>query len=142
MLKQSVMNPQFRKRLIAATVSLVLVYYSAAWAVLHCLDDDEHSTLEETRFVDDWDYRHFLASAGESDCFDSKYHFESLGGSPLKSPVDRTTSVLQYQRSELGFWGQSDDQLSHWRKLVLNRGSPPPGPSYPSLHLSLSNLRI
>lgn len=139
------MNRQLKKSVVAATVSLVLVYYSAAWAILHCLDDDhEHPNAEESRFLNDRDAAnaYFSVPDPESDCLLSKYQFESLAGSALESSVGGVSGVLPNHVSDVSFSGQRNDQLNNWGKIVFARGSPPPEPYLLPLYLSVSSLRI
>ena len=84
------MNRRFVKSLVVSSVSLVLLYYSAAWAVLRCLHDDDHSatsaTISENGARPADSYVPFPIHAPASlECISHDYHAESLAG-PSSSP--------------------------------------------------------
>ena len=136
------MNWQVSKTFVAATVSLVLVYYSAAWAVLHCLHDEEHLGFEESRFVIDYyGNASLLAPTGESDCLE--HHLESLAGSAPETSIDRVTSALTYRVKDVfNSTDQVHDHFNNPLSILLARGSSPPVRYKLSLLVSLSVLRI
>ena len=86
------MNRPALKSLVVSFVSLVLLYYSAAWAVLRCLHDDDHSdlsvTLSENGARPEDSYVPFPIDAPASlDCIGYDYHAESLAGPSSSSQL-------------------------------------------------------
>jgi hypothetical protein len=85
------------KTSICAFITLVLVYYSVAWAVLGCLhDEDFANTLAAASALSDVAFRKDLANPSPTyfDCMGADYQTEVLGG--VSAPVE-----LRLSRSEL-----------------------------------------
>ena len=84
------MSRRFVKSLVVSSVSLVLLYYSAAWAVLRCLHDDDHSDtsviISDTgAHAEDWHVPFPIHAPASLECISHDYHAESLAG-PSSSP--------------------------------------------------------
>jgi hypothetical protein len=91
------MNHRFVKSLIVSFVSLTLLQYSAAWAMLKCLHDDDHSTtpveITETGLHAEPSSVRFPSNQpGRLACFGFDYHAESLAGPSSSSQLDRWTA--------------------------------------------------
>lgn len=81
---------RFLNSLVVSLISLVLLSYSSAWAVLRCLHDDDDANSAVALFDTDVrgnDYYFSSPGAVEShlDCLNADYHTESLAG-PSSSP--------------------------------------------------------
>jgi len=79
----SQMNSRRIRILPVSVISFVLVYYSAAWAILHCDHHGEHSGIEASEtHRNSTPHAHVSISgpAESVDCLDFDYHMEFLGG--------------------------------------------------------------
>jgi len=88
------MSRRFLKSSVVSFVSFVLLYYSAAWAVLRCLHDEDHPALPveiiETGACAEVSYAQFPNRGPENlECMGFNYHAESLGGSSSSPQLPR-----------------------------------------------------
>lgn len=139
----------FIKTSVVTVVSLVLLYYGVAWAVLRCAHKEFHS--DHAVAVDDLSFYgvvNSLASPSlpgiDVDCVDGDYHLESLAGPPTASDLLRllrdgaphikatlpTPSLARKRVPDLGM------------KAFFNRVSSRPSPTDLPRFLSLSVLRL
>jgi hypothetical protein len=84
------MNCHLPKTCVISIVSFVLLYYSAAWAVLRCVHEEGHSdhavALVDTDVRDNNAYPQSPSHAETHiDCLNLTFHTESLAG-PSSSP--------------------------------------------------------
>jgi hypothetical protein len=94
------MNSRWGKTILASVISLVLIYYSAAWAVLRCYHDYDHpaGAIEVTK-TDGSAHRHASVLGGDSariDCTDFDYHTEILAGPTAPPHIHRTATSSPY----------------------------------------------
>ena len=140
---------RFLKSLIVSLISLMLLSYSSAWAVLRCLhDDDEASSAIALSNTDVRGHDYYLSSpsAVEShlDCLSADYHSESLAGpwSPLQlhrwvTHISAHVTDFLSSASSAQAWARD-----LWLRAVFKR---PPRPTFLvdlPLYLSLSILRV
>jgi len=93
------MNRRFVKSLIVSFVSLMLLYYGAAWAMLRCLHDDDHSTtpvqISETGARIEATYAQSRSEdPGDLACIGFDYHAESLAGPSSSSQLQRWAALI------------------------------------------------
>jgi hypothetical protein len=125
------------KIFIAITVSLLLLYYSAAWAVLRC--SHEGNDLDHEVALISGDPVHL-----NLECVGPDYHIELMAGSSSSSELDRLIpEVTRYVNNFLTLQTRSGDTASNvWLRAVFDM---PPSPAFliglPS-YLFLSVLRI
>jgi len=143
------MNRRHVKTFVATFLASMLLYYSAAWAVLRCCHDDEQASLEEGVSKDDlhdgldshisWTRQ----VPTQIDCLDFEYQTEVLAGPASPPELHRVTAAVTPSAND--FYVLKSLADSHRKNLLRNvftRGSPPTEPSDPPLYLSLSSLRI
>ena len=85
------------KTCICTFITLVLVYYSVAWAVVGCLHDEDFANIPTAASgVSDAAWRQDLANPSQAyfDCMGGDYQTEVLGG--VSAPVE-----LRLSKSEL-----------------------------------------
>jgi hypothetical protein len=82
---------RFLKSLIVSLISFVLLYYSAAWAVLKCLHDDDDANSAVALFDTDVrgsDYYLLSPSAVESHLLpDLRRRLSFTAGRPISAPT-------------------------------------------------------
>jgi hypothetical protein len=143
------MNRPFIKTSVVAIVSLVLLYYSVAWAVLRCFHD-EHQINSEVILsdVDRHDKDFFLSSPSHAhaylDCMGPEYHIESLAESSSLSKLQRLTVNITSHGNEFLRWQNVAEEHATvlWLRALFDRVSPPIWPFQSPRYLSLSTLRI
>jgi hypothetical protein len=127
----------------------MLVYYSAAWAVLRCCHDIERASLEESVSTDhphDGLYSQLSRPSHaptQIDCPDFGYQTEVLAGPASPPQFHRVTAALTLSAKD--FFVLKSLAGGHRKNLLRNvftRGSPLAEPSDPPLYLSFSSLRI
>ena len=127
---------------VVSVLTFVLLYYSAACAVLRCFHDEDHST--EAAFVPASDlhakHAHLPIShhaQANLDCIGSNYHTESLAGPASPTELHRLTSRLASRvTDDLTLPGLAADGS---RGIRL---SPVIFQAHPPRYLSLSIFRI
>ena len=143
------MNRQHVKTFVSTFLASMLLYYSAAWAVLRCCHDDEHASLEETASKDDlhdgldshisWPSH----APTQIDCLDFEYQAEVLAA-PASPPQFHSVTAAVTPCS-IDFFVLKTLADGHRKTLLRNiftRGSPHSELADPPLYLSLSTLRI
>src|SRR5262245_7051110 len=86
------MNRHFLKISVVMVISFVLLYYSAAWAVLRCSHDDSEQEVVELSA----DPVH-----PSLECAGPDYHTESVAGASLPSQLDRLMSKVARHVNDL-----------------------------------------
>jgi hypothetical protein len=143
------MNRPFIKMSVVTIISLVLLYYSVAWAVLRCFHD-EHQINSEVVLsdVDRHDKDFFLSSPSHAhaylDCMGPGYHIESLAESSSLSQLQQLTANIISRVNEFlprkNVAGEYARDL--WLRAVFDRVSPLFFLSDSPRYLLLSILRI
>ena len=134
------MNRRFAKRTLLTAVSLALIYYNVAWAVLRCPHQENHHGKDIAFTVSDHT-SHAHDDQVTIDCSGVKYHTEALAGpSPapeLFGPSGLVVSALDILPS---LTTVADQQQQRFLRPLFIGGSSPPFrvPQY----LSLSVLRF
>lgn len=143
------MNFLYPKTFVATFLASVLLYYSAAWAVLRCCHQEEHASLEAS--LSEYDLHDRLYShlswpshaPTQIDCLDFEYHTEILAG-PASSPQFHrvTAAVTPYPNDFFVLKSLPDSHKRNLLRNVFTRGSPLSELLDPPLYLFLSSLRI
>ena len=143
------MNRQHLKTFVATCLAFVLLYYSAAWAVLRCCHHEEHPNLEETVSKDhlhDGLYSHLSwpsHAPSQVDCLDFENQTEVLAGPTAPPQFHRGTATLTHHTNDFFVLKSlADGHRKNLPRNIFTRGSPPAEPSDPPLYVSLSSLRI
>lgn len=143
------MKLQRLNRLVIASVSFVLLYYSVAWAVLICLHADRHfdgqAVLVATASVDEH-ARAFSRSHRRAliDCTEVDYHVETLASPASTLSLGRFLAGLYSSANELSGSPVPGGDLGPGigrQKASLTLSPPHLLPESP-LYISLSVLRI
>jgi hypothetical protein len=120
---------------VVSVVSFVLLYYSAAWAVLRCFHDEYNSDHKTEISYQNAPHVNF-------ECVEPDYHTEPLAGSaPLE--LHRFTADFTSHVDDLLLrnpWG--DGESAVWRRAVFQGSSPLSSLNSIPRYLSLSVLRI
>jgi hypothetical protein len=130
------MTRPFIKTLVVAIVSLTLLYYSVAWAVLRCPHQESHSDHEIALF-DGNSPRPviFLASKSHGqpslDCPGPNYHMEWLAGPSASSELLRLMRLIVPTSNVLQHIVASQQADNVWLRALFANGSAP----IPSVHL-------
>ena len=136
------MSRHYIKTGLVSLITYVLLYYSAAWAVLRCFHDEDHSTDIAAVSASDLHAkdahlpfsRHVQASL---DCLGSNYRTESLAGPSSLTELHRLTSRLASRvTDDLTLPGLAADGSKGIRL------SPVIFQTHPPRYLSLSVYRI
>lgn len=142
------MNRTYAKTVVASLTAFVLLYYSAAWALLRCCHHDDRIGVHETLSDSDrHDLQGYFSSSSHGvtfiDCLeDVAMHTEILGSAKASPHLQRPTAFTK-ARAELITIEHGTDGLSkYFQGRVLARGSPHSHYLDTSLYLSLSMLRI
>ena len=142
------MNRQHVKTFLATFLASMLLYYSAAWAVLLCCHDDEHASLEESASKNDLRdvfYSHLSwpsHAPTQIGCLDFEYQTEVLAAPTSPSQFHRATVAVTLSANDFHVLKTFADCHRQNLRNSFTRGLPPAEPSNPPLYLSLSNLRI
>ena len=143
------MNRQHVKTFLATFLAFVLLYYSAAWAVLRCCQVEERASLEESVTEDhlrDGLYSHLsrpIHAPTQIDCLDFEYQTEVLAGPASPPQFHRVTAALTLSANDyFVLKSLADGHRKNLLRNVFTRGSPPAEPSDRPLYLFLSSLRI
>lgn len=141
------MNSHFVKTSVVLIVSLVLLYYSIAWAVLRCSHQETHPDHEVVLY-DTGPLTTEVSLSSRShgqpnlDCIGPKYHTELLAGTSTTSELPRLTRDVASRGSVLLALSRiaRDPAQDLGQKGLFIRGSSPAFdvPQY----LSLSVLRF
>jgi hypothetical protein len=143
------MNRQRLKTFLATFLASMLLYYSAAWAVLRCCHEDGPASVEQSMSADDLydglqiDISRSRHAPSQIDCLDFGYQTEVLAG-PVSPPHFHrvTAAVTPHANDFFDLQSLADGHRKNLLRNVFTRGSPPVEPSDPPLYLSLSSLRI
>jgi hypothetical protein len=143
------MNRPFIKTSVVTIISLVLLYYSVAWAVLRCFHD-EHQINSEVILsdVDRHDKDFFLSSPSHAhaylDCMAPDYHTESLAGSSSLSQLQRLTVNITSRLDNTQPWQNIAGEHARdiWLRALFDKISAPIFPFDLPRYLSFSSLRI
>jgi len=136
------MSRRYIKTGLVSLLAFVLLYYSAAWAVLRCFHDEDHSTEAGVVSASDPHAKdaHFPFSRhaqANLDCLGSAYHTESLAAPSSPTEVHRLTSRATSQMTdELTLSGLAADGSRGIRLSTVIF------PTHPPRYLSLSVFRI
>jgi hypothetical protein len=143
------MNRPFIKTSVVTLISLVLLYYSVAWAVVRCFHDEHHANSEITLSdVDQHNKGIFLSAPSRAlaylDCMGPDYHTESLAGSSSLSQMLRLTVNITSRLDNIQPWQNVAGEHARDIRLraVFDRLSPPTFSRNSSRCLYLSSLRI
>jgi hypothetical protein len=143
------MNRQHVKAFLATFLASMLLYYSAAWAVLRCCHDEERASLEESVSKDhshDGLHSHLSwpsHAPRQIDCPDFGYQTEVLAG-PASPPQFHwvTAAVATYANDFFVLKSLADGHRKNLLRNVFTRGLPPAEPVDRPLYLFLSSFRI
>jgi hypothetical protein len=136
------MSRHYIKTGVVSLLTVVLLYYSVAWAVLRCFHDEDHSTEAGVVSASDPHAKdaHFPFShhaQANLDCIGSNCHTESLAGPASPTELHRLTSRLAFRvTDDLTLPGLAADGS---RGIRL---SPVIFQAHPPRYLSLSIFRI
>ncbi len=140
---------RFIKVLVFAAVSLVLLYYNVAWAVLRCPHEENHPDLEVVSY-DAGLYAAEISHSGPSrrqlnlDCTGPNYHTELLAGPSSTSELLRLTREIASRANV--FFGLSRFALDLvgdiWRIALSHNFSSASLPFALPRYLSLSVFRF
>ena len=142
------MNRPFFKRTLLAAVSLMLLYYNVAWAVLRCPHQEDHADHElvvyetgrngATVFLSSPSHRHV-----DLDCAGPKYHTEWLVGPSTNSELLRLArDVASRVNVFFGLSSLALDQVGNFWLIALSDKPSATLPFGLPLYISLSVLRI
>ena len=147
--QSSGMNMRRLKTFVATFLASMLLYYSAAWAVLRCCHEEDQASLEASVSgydLDDGSSSHVLRPSyapTQIDCGDFEYHTESLASRASPPQFHSfTTALMPYPNNFFFLSSLSDSHKRNLLRNVFTRGSPLSELSDPPLYLSLSGLRI
>ena len=143
------MKNQQLKTFLATFLASMLLYYSAAWALLRCCHEDEPARVEQSMSAHDLrDGIHSYLSRSshapsQMDCLDFEYQTEVLA-SPASPPQFHRATAAPTPNANDFFVMKSlaDGHRKNLLRNVFTRGSPPAESFDPPLYLSLSTLRI
>ena len=142
------MNHRFIKTSVIATISLVLLYYSVAWAVLRCPHQENHSD-QEAALYDSSSHAADISISFEEhqaniDCTGPKYHTEWLVGSSGPSEILCLTGDFgPYVDAFPAFPRVVRGQLADvWLRALFDKGSSSTIQIHLLRYLSLSVLRF
>jgi hypothetical protein len=142
------MNRPFIKTSVVAIVSLVLLYYSVAWAVLRCFHDEHQTNSEMTLGAERHDKDFNLSSPSQVhsylDCAGRDYHTETLAELSSLSQLQRLTVNITSHGNEFLRWQNvaGEHATVLWLRALFDKISPPIWPFQSPRYLSLSTLRI
>jgi len=143
------MNRPFIKTSVVTLISLVLLYYSVAWAVLRCLHDEHHANSEITLSDIDQHNKGILLSSPSRayaylDCMGPDYHTESLAGSSSLSQLQWLTVNITSRLDTIqsGQNVAAEHARDIWLRAVFDRLSPATLPPNSPRYHYLSSLRI
>ncbi len=143
------MNNPYLKAFLATFLASMLLYYSAAWALLRCCHEDDPASVEQTMSADDLhDGFHSRFSRpshapSQIDCVDFEYQTEVLASPASPPQFHRATAALTpYANDFFVLKSLADGHRKNLLRNVFTSGSPPAEPLDPPLYLSLSTLRI
>jgi hypothetical protein len=143
------MNRQHVKTFLATFFASMLLYYSAAWAVLRCCHDDEHASFEESASKNDLHgglHSHLSRPSHaptQIDCLDFGYQTEVLAGPTSPPHFHRVTAAVTPSANDFFVLKSlADGHRENLLSNVFTRRSPAAESSDPPLYLSLSTLRI
>jgi hypothetical protein len=143
------MNHHFLKTCVVSLISIVLVYYSVAWAVLGCFHDEDETGTETAVSVDGLHQRDFVPSRvkhpkADIDCMGSNYYTETLAGSSAPSEMDiLIADVFSHVNEFLTLHGIAEAATENlWLMALFDWGSTLPFLANFPCYLSLSVLRI
>jgi hypothetical protein len=142
------MNHPIAKSIVSSFIALVLVYYSAAWAVLRCCHDEDFAHTEAA--VSDAS-AHSVGSShsfpsqdgARLDCMGSDYNTEALAGYSDPLPRRLLSSDIASLVTDLSVLHGTGTAKSGnlWLRALFD-GSALAYPIDPPRYLSLSVLRI
>jgi hypothetical protein len=140
------MNRSIVKIALSSFIALVLVYYSAAWAVLRCFHGEDFAAtvaaVSDTGTHTAGSFYSFQSQdQAHLDCMGSDYHTEALAGfaAPIQLPPLSVTSGVIDLSTMHGTGTPENGSL--WLRALFD-GSALAHPIDPPRYLSLSVLRI
>lgn len=143
------MRSQRLKTFVVSLVSFVLLYYSAAWAVLGCFDGEDHShhgsIVSSVGLYEDHVNTAFNGHAHDFiDCSRVDYHVETLAPPTSPTQLDRFSAESRSVSSACLCARIVADESAreHWLRTVAQKNSSLPHLSELPLYLSLSVFRI
>lgn len=132
------MNRPLFKRTALLGISLALLYYSVAWAVLRCPHQENHQGHEIAVYEPGPSHRHV-----NLDCTGPRYHTEFLAGPSTNSELLRLTRGVASHGIFVGFSGFALNQIEDvWRIALSDQVSSAALPFDLPRYLSLSVLRF
>jgi hypothetical protein len=139
------MNRRHVKTFVATFLASMMLYYSAAWAVLRCCHDDEHAGMEESASMDGGLDAHISWPDGvpaQVDCLDFDFQTEVLAIPTPPPELHRVVIAVTHSVFDLhALKSLADDHRKDLLRYVFTRGSRSES-SAPPLYLSLATLRI
>lgn len=142
------MNRRHVKTFVATFLASMMLYYSAAWAVLRCCHGDERADVMEMESAskDGVLDAHISwpggASAQMIDCLDFDFQTEVLAITAPSPDLHRVAIAVTHPGFDLNaLKNLADDYRKDLLRYVFTRGSPS-GSSASPLYLSLATLRI
>jgi hypothetical protein len=142
------MNRRHVKTFVATFLASMMLYYSAAWAVLRCCHDDEHAGVMESISKDgmhdglDADISRPSGPPAQVDCLDFDFQTEVLAIPTPAPELHRVSIAVTPSSFHLNaLKSLADDHRKDLLRYVFTRGSPSES-SAPPLYLSLATLRI
>jgi hypothetical protein len=143
------MSRRFLKSLVVSFVSLTLLYYSAVWAMLRCLHDDDHSTapveIAETGAHAGVSHSAFSShDPRKLECIGFNYHAESLAGPSSSFQLQRWSARIIAHVTDFSILATiaAGGVRGVWLGTVFNGLSSPVFRIDLPRYLSLSVLRI
>ncbi len=140
------MKGRLLKTSIVAAISVVLLYYNIAWAVLRCPHQENHDDLEVVVYDSgahgaEFSLSYLDQNQASLDCTGPKYHTESLAGSSATPDLLRLAGGVVSHLTplfDLTHLAPEDVRLD----AALNNVVPPIPSIYLPRYLSLSVLRF
>ena len=140
------MDSRKRKTVLASVICLVLIYYSAAWAVLRCSHDyDGPAGAVELPEPDRTPHSHMSLPGGKSpkiDCTDFEYHSEILAGPSAAPQIQRPISNSTLNAVVISAFGRASLRYGANFFANLVPGSNGSEPIHIPVYLHISTLRI
>jgi len=143
------MSNRHPKAVLATFLVSMLLYYSAAWALLRCCHETEPVIVEQSMSVADLhgalrpNFSPPNQTPTQIDCLDFDYQSAVLASPASPPQLHRVTATIAWYVTDFFILKSLAD--GHGKSSpgsVFTRGSPPAEPSDPPLYLSLAALRI
>lgn len=142
------MTRHLLRTLVAMAISIVLLYYSIAWAVLRCSHDAEHSdhavaTEDADATHQDFHYASVNSVHLDLECVGPNFHTESMAESSSPPQRDRLMlDITPHGNDFLTLQIRSDAASDVWLRAVFEASPSLAFPIGLPFYLFLSVLRI